>query len=243
MPCKYFKYINIEAVYAELGSFTAASDHLGNIPLLFIDNVSSFFENLAIEIADEDDDDPISNAAPNELAAKVSQVLEECLEKMIAESGKALPEDEEEGLDRVFGIEFLALLESFHEDFLRKLVLVCFEYDTLCWLYDLEDWYSGFAMTEVISRSVGDLESCFARQAQEWERRKNASLDARERAIKRHAATNEQKSRLLKEWADSSSEYQSRADFCRIISQREGMLYRTLYDWIARHDRDKKTSH
>lgn len=63
--------------------------------------------------------------------------------------------------------------------------------------------------------------------------------EARQRAAQRHAPSNQRKATLLAEWDATSSEYESRADFARIISQREGVIYRTLYDWIAAHERTK----
>lgn len=63
--------------------------------------------------------------------------------------------------------------------------------------------------------------------------------EARQRAELRHKPTNQRKVTLLAEWDATASEYESRADFARIVSQREGMKYRTLYDWIAIHDRTK----
>lgn len=67
--------------------------------------------------------------------------------------------------------------------------------------------------------------------------KKKVSLAASKAAKVRHSATAEKKARLLAEWDATGGEYESRADFARIVSQREGMLYRTLYDWIAVHDR------
>lgn len=61
----------------------------------------------------------------------------------------------------------------------------------------------------------------------------------RRSAKARHSPTNQQKANLLAEWDATASAYESRADFARIVSQREGIKYRTLYEWIAGHDRDK----
>lgn len=67
----------------------------------------------------------------------------------------------------------------------------------------------------------------------------SSSYEARQRAELRHKPANQQKTALLAEWDATASEYESRADFTRIVSQREGMKYRTLYEWIARHDSAK----
>lgn len=65
------------------------------------------------------------------------------------------------------------------------------------------------------------------------------SWEASERATLRHASTNQQKATLLAEWDAQGREYKSRADFARIVSKRDGVKYRTLYDWIAQHDSEK----
>lgn len=67
------------------------------------------------------------------------------------------------------------------------------------------------------------------------------SWEATVRAQKKHRPTNQQKDILLAEWDANSNEYKSRADFARIVSAREGMKERTLYEWIASHDRKKST--
>ncbi|MFR0691645.1 hypothetical protein ACLUTX_19765 [Enterobacterales bacterium AE_CKDN230030158-1A_HGKHYDSX7] len=63
------------------------------------------------------------------------------------------------------------------------------------------------------------------------------SAAAVDRAALRHAPTNALKEVLLQEWDATAGEYQSRADFARIVGQREGVKYRTLYDWITAHEK------
>ncbi|WP_312723664.1 hypothetical protein [Stutzerimonas kunmingensis] len=55
----------------------------------------------------------------------------------------------------------------------------------------------------------------------------------------RTAESTKRKHTLLKEWDAQKHEYVSRADFARIVSKREGMIERTLYDWITKHERAK----
>lgn len=55
----------------------------------------------------------------------------------------------------------------------------------------------------------------------------------------RNAETTKLKHRLREEWDAQKHEYESRADFARIVSKREGMIERTLYDWITEHERAK----
>lgn len=65
----------------------------------------------------------------------------------------------------------------------------------------------------------------------------------------RHKKSTELKIKLMAEWEalhdkdgqlDKKYGYSSRADFSRIISSREGMKERTLYNWITEHERSKK---
>ena len=67
------------------------------------------------------------------------------------------------------------------------------------------------------------------------------SANGKRSAKVRHATTNQIKDALLIEWDATHAEYDSRADFARIISAREKMKERTLYDWITAHEK-KKTS-
>lgn len=55
----------------------------------------------------------------------------------------------------------------------------------------------------------------------------------------RHRPVNEQKERLMEEWDRDGHSYKSRADFSRIVSRRENIKDRTLYEWIATHDKNK----
>lgn len=87
-----------------------------------------------------------------------------------------------------------------------------------------------------IQRDIGDREGrSFSGEMLELA----GSHEARQRAALRHEPTNQRKAAMLTEWDATASEYESRADFARIVSQREGLKYRTLYDWIAVHDRTK----
>jgi hypothetical protein len=55
----------------------------------------------------------------------------------------------------------------------------------------------------------------------------------------RHRDTEQHKSSILAEWDRDKSGYKSRADFCRIISKRDGLKERTVYTWIANHEKLK----
>ena len=111
------------------------------------------------------------------------------------------------------------------------------------------DWLCGYCregnLDEAMRTFVGILET--QRDISELDGSESAqfldgflrSINASGLAEQRHARTNQQKSNLLAEWEATASEYESRADFARIVSQREGLKYRTLYDWIAAHDRAK----
>lgn len=63
---------------------------------------------------------------------------------------------------------------------------------------------------------------------------------AAERAKKRHQHMNARKAELIDDWIKNGAEYESRADFVRIMSDLKGIKYRTLYDWIANHDKEER---
>lgn len=67
----------------------------------------------------------------------------------------------------------------------------------------------------------------------------------------RHKDSAELKIILLAEWdalhdehgkLDKKHGYKGRSDFSRIISKREGIIERTLYNWLTEHERAKKCS-
>ncbi|UUC19771.1 hypothetical protein NOV18_04480 [Pseudomonas asiatica] len=72
------------------------------------------------------------------------------------------------------------------------------------------------------------------------EKLQEISAMAAERAKKRHQDMNSRKAEILEDWAANHSEYESRADFVRIMSDLKGIKYRTLYDWIARFEKESR---
>lgn len=68
-------------------------------------------------------------------------------------------------------------------------------------------------------------------------KRQEISNQAAARANIRHRDMNNRKAALIQEWIDSSHEYESRADFARIIGTLRGIKYRTLYEWIAEYEK------
>ena len=65
------------------------------------------------------------------------------------------------------------------------------------------------------------------------------SAIGRRSANVRHMPTNQQKAAALAEWDTTSGDYKSRADFARIIGKRDRIKERTLYEWIAAHEKSK----
>lgn len=68
------------------------------------------------------------------------------------------------------------------------------------------------------------------------------SREAKERAKLRHQKMNTQKAAVLAEWDATGSEYESRADFARIVGGLHGLKHRTLYEWIAAHEKSKDST-
>lgn len=71
----------------------------------------------------------------------------------------------------------------------------------------------------------------------EREKRREISIQATERAGIRHKEMNSRKTALIQEWVETRHEYDSRADFARIIGTLRGIKYRTLYEWIADYEK------
>jgi hypothetical protein len=65
------------------------------------------------------------------------------------------------------------------------------------------------------------------------------SLAASRAANIRHEGTRPKKEAVQKEWDETKSEYDSKSDFARIIGERDGIKFRTLYDWLTKHEQSK----
>ncbi|GKQ32682.1 hypothetical protein [Pseudomonas syringae] len=87
-----------------------------------------------------------------------------------------------------------------------------------------------------ISTDIFEIQKLLGRR----EKLQEFSALAAERAKKRHQHTNAQKAELLKDWVTNGHGYESRADFVRIMSDLKGIKYRTLYEWIAHHDKEDR---
>lgn len=87
-----------------------------------------------------------------------------------------------------------------------------------------------------ISTDIFEIQKLLGRR----EKLQEFSALAAERAKKRHQHMNAQKAELIKDWAANGEGYESRADFVRIMSDLNGIKYRTLYEWIANHDKEDR---
>lgn len=85
-----------------------------------------------------------------------------------------------------------------------------------------------------ISTDIFEIQKLLGRR----EKLQEFSALAAERAKKRHQHMNAKKAELIEDWVKNGSGYESRADFVRIMSDLKGIKYRTLYEWIASHDRE-----
>lgn len=66
----------------------------------------------------------------------------------------------------------------------------------------------------------------------------NVKIAARRSARIRHAPLTEIKNSVLRQWDETKHEYESQADFCRIVSALFKLKYRTTYDWISAHKKN-----
>lgn len=65
------------------------------------------------------------------------------------------------------------------------------------------------------------------------------SAGGKKAARARHEDSNLKKTKLLAEWDATGNQYDSRADFSRIIGSIHGVKERTLLSWIAVHEKKK----
>lgn len=236
MPCEYFKYINLLEVYDQLEEFRFfTGPDLSNIQYQFGESLSWCFEELSYAAFTECEEDAWKAFPAAEVADAVGSLIKADLERIAKVAGISIPSRRTSGRTAIGKLTILSIHASFGDfDYWQKTSLMVYQYDLLCWLYSKNKIEEAFEVYELIIKNRGDIAAAFALSAVSAEK----SELARERARKRHAPTNKIKLDLLAEWDRTSKEYKSRADFCRIVAQREGLLYRTVYDWIARHDRD-----
>lgn len=241
MLCEYFRYIDLEQVYEQLEDFTYyTGPELANIPWQFGETLASCFEDIADAVFGQYGDDAWRELPAVQVAAEVGDNIESDLEKIAAIAEITLPARRASAKTVIEKITILSIHASFRSfDYWQTSSLLLYQYDILCWLYSKKKISEAFQVYELILRTFGELSASFALSISSESQTRAVSDLARERAKKRHAPTNKIKSDLLSEWDMSSAEYNSRADFSRIVSQRDGLLYRTVYDWIASHDRRK----
>ncbi|MBN2974703.1 hypothetical protein [Pseudomonas lactucae] len=241
MLCEYFRYIDLEQVYEQLEDFTYyTGPELANIPWQFGETLSSCFEDMADAVFEQYGNDAWRELPAIQVAAEIGDHIESDLEKIAAIAEISLPTRRASAKTLIEKMTVLAVHASFRSfDYWQTSSLLLYQYDLLCWLYSKEKISEAFQVYELILRTFGELSASFALNVTSESQSRAVSDVARERAKKRHAHTNKIKSDLLSEWDTHFAEYNSRADFSRIVSQRDGLLYRTVYDWIASHDRSK----
>lgn len=241
MLCEYFRYIDLEQVYEQLEDFNSyTGPGLANIQWQFWDTLASHFEDMAEAIFDEHGDEEWREMPAIQVAAEIGDNIESDLEKIAMVAEITLPSQRTSGKTAIEKITILSIHATFGEfDYRQKSSLLVYQYDLLCWLYSKDRISEAFQIYELIMRTQGELAAIYALSKSSTIQTEHVSNLARERANKRHAPTNKVKADLISEWVKTSTGYKSRADFCRIVSQREGLLYRTVYDWIARHDGSK----
>lgn len=237
--CRYLKHINILEVYEQLEEYNPyeSGSGLANIQDQFCDTLARCFEDLA-SVASALLAEPWETMKPIEIAAVVGDLIEHSIELLYNGSGEDLPETGDsirETLDSLYG---LILTESYISAGIWELnSLVVYQYDFLCWLYANNHIAEAFEVCELISGTRGQIQHIEALGLQEHRGAVKATQRAQELAKKRHAPTNKLKDELLEEWATTGNQYESRADFCRIVGRRSGVLERTLSVWIARHEK------
>ncbi len=239
MLCEYFRHIDLEGVYEDLEAFTAYEIHkLSNIPEQFADTLQSIFEDLA-DVTRQDNEE-WDTLEPIDLAAEVGDVIEGDLERLAIAANITLPGPRASASKTIEKLTTLSVHASFGDfDYWQKSSLLAYQYDILCWLYSKGKIPEAFEVYELLLRTFGELSANYAVNLAFQKQNEIASNIARERAQKRHASTNKKKTELLDEWVKNGAEYKSRADFCRIVSRRDGMKERTLQEWIQAYERER----
>jgi len=237
MSCEYLRYIKLQEAYEQLEEFMYFKGaNLSNIQHQFGETLSFCFEELSYAAFDQCQDDAWKVFPAVEIAAEVGDLIEASLEQIATAAEISMPSRSASAKTTIGKLTILSIHASFGDfDYWQKMSLMVYQYDLLCWLYSKSKIEEAFEVYELILRTHGELAADYAKSFTSALR----SEIARDRALKRHAPTNRIKLDLLAEWDKTSGGYKSRADFCRIISQRDGLLYRTVYDWIAMHDRNK----
>ncbi|WP_271194514.1 hypothetical protein [Pseudomonas turukhanskensis] len=206
---------------------------LSNIPDQFAETLKTVFEDLAYAacygIEEWKDLEPI------DLAAEVGDIIERDLEIIAHASKLSAPTRRSSSRTAISVLTTLSVHVSFGDfDYWQKTSLLAYQYDLLCWLYSRNKIPEAFEVYELILRTFSELSADFSHDLSTQAQKEKISEAARTRALKRHAPTNKIKHQLLEEWRNTSSEYESRADFCRIVSRREGLKERTVYEWIQK---------
>ncbi len=244
MLCQYLRHIDLLAVYDQLPDYTPSywgdGDLLANIQPQFRDTLAECFEVVA-EVVESDLNIPSwQEMSPIDLAAEVGDFVEQSIELLDGGKGHLLPSPEDSDRDILEKFSDLILTTTYGKaDFWLLNGLLIYQYDYLCWLCHKKAFNEAFEMCEIIATTRCQIQGLVTIGIDEHRKTRAATRRAKMLAEKRHAPTNTIKSKLLAEWDETSGAYESRSDFCRIIAQREGVIYRTLYSWVSRHEKEK----
>jgi hypothetical protein len=241
LPCQYLRHIDILKAYEQLEDYNPySSDSLGlsNIPEQFRDTLATCLLDIA-EFIERVTSERWQGTQPIELAAMAGDIIEHVIEQLHNSAGQEWPSADDTVEKMVEKLAALPLTDTYVSAAPFELTaLVIYQYDCLCWLWDNNYIPEAFEVFELIAGTRGQIQHIAALGFQEHRDAAAATQRAQELARKRHAATNKLKDQLLAEWVNTRTEYKSRADFCRIVGRRSGVLERTLSGWIANHGRD-----
>lgn len=238
MLCDFFRHIDLEDTYKNLQEDTFFNLKVSNIPEAFRETLSYLFEVIAETAFDADDH--WSEHAAIDVGAEVGDIIESDIEQIAMEADLISPDQSDSALELLDALRVMcAHTAPLDYDYWKKISLLIYQYDLLCWLHKNGETNYILEAYELILRKYGEIQIAESRHVTSAIQRKTTSNAARERANKRHAPTNQIKTALLHEWDRTSTEYKSRADFCRIIGARDGIKERTLYEWIQAYERER----
>lgn len=240
--CHDLRHIDLLTVYKQLQDgeqYWLEGDHSANIPPQFRATLEACFVETA-EVVESIFEHPWEEVDPAELAIEVGDFIEDSIEILYREAAELLPHANDSTRDTLDKFSDLKFTNSYAAaDYYQLNGILIYQYDFLCWLYEKEAFSEAFEMCEMIAETRCIIQNRYITSFSREQAKMAASERAKKLAVIRHAPTNELKTELLAEWDITSGEYKSRSDFSSIIGRRSGVKERTLYEWIAKHEKSK----
>jgi hypothetical protein len=127
--------------------------------------------------------------------------------------------------------EISCIIDPADEDYWIVTALAIFQYDTLFGMLKKARFDDAYYIIDDLAMIRCNLTARDVKSySVNW--KKMAAVKA---AQAKHSPRNQVKSIILAEWCATGAEYNSRADFSRILGDLHGEKHRTVYDWVTQH--------